>query len=96
MSKFSKRAKFLSILAAASAVGGTGTGAMNKSKNIPVSVEAQNAVKFEKNFGVNTSRDNLQINEGPRFSIEPKSALTGGAVVGGAVIHLATYSFIFG
>ena len=49
MSKFSKRAKFLSILAAASAVGNAGarTGAITipDYKYIPPSVEAQNAVK---------------------------------------------------
>jgi len=83
MSKFSKRAKFLSILAAASAVGGTGAGAMNKSKNT-ASVGAQNAVKYEGNLGLNT-RNNLRVTKGPRFSIEPKSAFIGGAAAGGAV-----------
>ena len=57
---------------------------MNKSKNT-ASVGAQNAVKYEGNLGLNT-RNNLQVaKRGPIFSVEPKSALTGGVVGGGTV-----------
>lgn len=59
MSKFSKRAKFLSILAAASAVCKGGAGATTIPGYIPPSVKAQNSEKLEKNLGVNPNRNNL-------------------------------------
>lgn len=61
MSKFSKRAKFLSILAAASTVGKTGAGATTIPDYIPPSVEAQKAAKLEKNLGFNANRNNLNV-----------------------------------
>lgn len=87
MSKFSKRAKFLSIFAAASAVGSAGAkaGATTIPGYIPPSVEAQNAAKLEKNLGLNANRNNLQIPKGPGSSIDAKSALVGGTVSGGLV-----------
>lgn len=64
MSKFSKRAKFLSILAAASAVGKAGAGATTIPGYIPPS---------------NANRNNLQVVKGPRFSIESAAVGATGA-----------------
>ncbi|MBO6127039.1 MAG: hypothetical protein J6P21_03500 [Clostridia bacterium] len=75
MSKFSSRAKFLSILAAATAVGKTGAGATTipDHKYIPASSEAQKAARLE----LNANRNNLYVTKGPRFSIDPNSVAIG-------------------